>query len=168
MHPEVVRPSNGTVAAPAPGDAAPDEWQRIEQAYREIQRRDDRAEHRAWRWERFALVLVVLLGATLGVIVWQLLEARKVQAFVQVVQVDDKGQLVQIGMPQGLLSYAPPDGVWMDMLGEWVRRIRWHGTDPIFMKAQWSWVYRHTCGQARRLLQAMEEKDQPFKPSKKL
>ena len=81
---------------------------------------------------------------------------------------DDKGQLVQIGMPQGLLSYAPPDGVWMDMLGEWVRRIRWHGTDPIFMKAQWSWVYRHTCEQARRLLQAMEEKDQPFKPSKKL
>src|SRR5262249_61293946 len=32
----------------------------------------------------------------------------------------------------------------------------------------WAGVYRHTCGQARRLLQAVEDKEQPFKPSKKL
>src|SRR5262249_61281164 len=35
-------------------------------------------------------------------------------------------------------------------------------------RMQWAWVYRHTCGQARRLLQAVEDKEQPFKPGKKL
>src|SRR5437660_7176391 len=93
---------------------------------------------------------------------------RTVQAFVQVVQVDDKGTLVQMGIPQELLAYQPPDGVWIDMLGEWVRRIRWRGTDPVLAKAQWAWVYRHTCGQARRILQTLEDKEQPFKSSKKL
>jgi type IV secretory pathway TrbF-like protein len=37
-----------------------------------------------------------------------------------------------------------------------------------YTQQQWAWVYRHTCGQARRLLQALEDKEQPFKPSKKL
>jgi type IV secretory pathway TrbF-like protein len=146
-----------------------DEWQRIEQAYREIQRRDDRAEHRAWRWERFALALLGVWLVTVGVMVWQVLDARKVQAFVQVVVQDEKGQLLQVGIPQDLLAYAPPDGVWMDMLGEWVRRIRWRGEDTkALARREWAWVYRHTCGQARRLVQAIEDKEQPFKPSKKL
>jgi hypothetical protein len=148
---------------------ASDEWQRIDQAYREIQRRDDRAEHRAWRWERFALALVALWITTLGVMVWQFLDARKVQAFVQVVVQDDKGLLLQVGVPQDLLAYTPPDGVFMDMLSEWVKRMRWRGTDPVMTKAvQWAWVYRHTCGQARRMVQAMEDKEHPFKTQKKL
>src|SRR2546422_5172378 len=168
MPPEVLRPANGTVAAPTPGDAAPDEWQRIEQAYREIQRRDDRAEHRAWRWERFALTLLGLWLVTLGIMVWQLLDARRVQAFVQVVVQDEKGTLLHVGIPQDLLAYTPPDGVWMDMLGEWVRRIRWREEDNTHGRVQWAWVYRHTCGQARRMLQALGEKEQPFKPAKKL
>jgi type IV secretory pathway TrbF-like protein len=109
-------------------------------------------------------VLVLLLG----VIVWQWLDHRHVQAFVQVVQVDDQGKVIQIGIPHDLLAYAPPDGVWIDMLGEWVRRIRWRGTDPVLARAQWAWVYRHTCGQARRILQTLEEREQPFKPGKKL
>src|SRR2546425_11293945 len=98
MPPEVLRPSNGTVAAPAPGDAAPDEWQRIEQAYREIQRRDDRAEHRAWRWERFALTLLGLWLVTLGIMVWQWLGALPVQAFFQGLLQDDKGALPPRGI----------------------------------------------------------------------
>src|SRR2546426_4322993 len=97
-----------------------EEWDRIEQAYREIQRRDDQAEHRTWRWERFALALVGLWVVTLGVMVWQFVHARDVQAFVQVVVQDDKGKLLQVGLPQDLLAYTPPDGVWIDMLGEWV------------------------------------------------
>jgi type IV secretory pathway TrbF-like protein len=151
-----------------PTTAQPDEWQRIDQAYKEIQRRDDRAEHRAWRWERFALVLAGLFVATLGILVWQFTHARNVQAFVQVVQMDDKGQLMQIGIPHHLLAYTPLDAQWIDMLGEWVRRMRWRGTDPVLMRAQWAWVYRHTCGQARRLVQTIEEREQPFKVSKKL
>jgi type IV secretory pathway TrbF-like protein len=112
--------------------------------------------------------LLGLWVLTLSVMVWQFLDARRVQAFVQTVQVDDKGKVVQLGMPQDLLAYTPPDGVWIDMLSEWVRRMRWRGTDATLTRAQWVWVYRHTCGQARRLLQTMEEKEHPFKPGKKL
>ena len=125
-----VSPQVGSPNSHAPELAVPDEWQRIDLAYREIQRRDGSAELRAWRWERFALVLLALFIVLLGVIVWQLLTARMVQAVVQVVHVDDKGQLVQVGMPQDLLAYTPPDGLWMDMLGAWVRRLRWRGTAP--------------------------------------
>src|ERR1700724_2839161 len=120
MSPESFLTETGSPNGHEPPAMASTEWQRIDQAYREIQRRDDRAEHRAWRWERFALALVALWVGTLGVLVWQFLDARKVQAFVQVVVQDDKGQLLQVGVPQGLLAYTPPDGVWMEMLSEWV------------------------------------------------
>jgi len=154
---------NGQVLSPVP----PDEWHRIEQAYLEIQRRDTQAEHRAWRWERITLVLVGLWFVTLGVMVWQFLDARTVQAFVQVVQLDDKGQLVQIGIPHNLLAYTPPDGVWMDMLTQWVIRRRWRSEDTqALARREWAWLYRHTCGQARRLLQDQEDREKPFTPSK--
>ena len=168
MPPEHVPPQLGAVDGHSLAPLPSEEWQRIEQAYREIQRRDDRAEYRTWRMERFALALLGVIVVLVGVIVWQWLDHRQVQAFVQVVQVNEQGKLVQVGIPQDLLAYTPPDGVWIDMLGEWVRRIRWRGTDPVLMRAQWAWVYRHTCGQARRLLQSLEEKEQPFKPGKKL
>src|SRR6266705_2388740 len=155
---------NGHEASPA----LTDEWQRIEQAYRELQRRDGSAEHRAWQWQILALTMVGLFVVTLAVILWQLTHARNVQAFVQVVQIDDKGQLLQTGMPQDLLTYTPPDGLWMDMLGEWVRRIRWRGVDTVLAHAEWAWLYRHTCGQARRLLQTLEEREKPFEGKKKL
>jgi type IV secretory pathway TrbF-like protein len=144
------------------------QWRQVEQAYREIQRRDDRAEVRTWRAERFAMLLLGILVLLLGVIVWQQLDHRTMQAFVQVVQIDDQGRLVQQGIPQDLLKYTPPEGVWMEMLSSWIRAVRWRGTDPVLAKAQWAWAYRHTCGEARHFLQAMEEKEQPFKPSKKL
>jgi len=141
---------------------SPDEWQRIEQAYREIQRRDASAERRTWRAERLALAVLALLAVTLGVVVWQFTHAHTVQAFVQVVQVDEKGQLVQVGIPQDLLAYTPPDGLWMDMITQWVMATRWRGTDPVKAHADWGLAYRHTCGQARRLLQGIEERDKPF------
>jgi type IV secretory pathway TrbF-like protein len=161
-------PQPGTSNSHELAPVASEEWQRMEQAYREIQRRDDRAEYRAWRWERFALALLVVWVLTLAVMVWQFLDAHRVQAFVQVVRIDEQGKLLQVGIPQDLLAYTPPDGVWMDMLGEWVRRVRWREEDSTHGRTQWAWVYRHTCGQARRLLQALEEREQPFKPGKKL
>src|SRR2546427_11096859 len=85
--------THGQALPPIPSE----EWQRIEQASREIQRRDGSAEQRAWRGERFALVLIGLMTLLLGGEVCQLLDARKVQAGVQVVQLDEKGQLVQVG-----------------------------------------------------------------------
>ena len=151
-----------------PASPASEEWQRIDQAYREIQRRDGSAEERAWHWERCALALVSLLLVLLGVVVWQLLAARQVQAVVQVVQLDAQGQLVQVGIPEDLLTYTPPEGVWLDMLGGWVRRLRWRGTDRVLTHVEWAWLYRHTCGQARRMLQALEEREKPFEGKKKL
>jgi VirB8 protein len=113
-----------------------EEWQRIEQAYKEIQRSDERAEYRTWRMERFALALLAVIVALVVVLIWAFLNYRKVQAFVQVVQVDDKGKVIQRGVPQDLLSYTPPDGLWMDMLGEWVRRVRWREEDNVHAKEQ--------------------------------
>jgi len=101
-------------------------------------------------------------------VVWQLLDARKVQAVVQVVQLDEKGHLVQVGLPDDLLTYTPPDGLWMDLLGEWVRRVRWRSADSTLARAEWAWVYRHTCRQARRMLQMVEEQEKPFEGKKKL
>ena len=102
MLPEHVPPQLGAVDGHGPAPVPAEEWKRIEQAYREIQRRDDRAEYRTWRMERFALALLGVLVVLLGVLVWQWLDHRKVQAFVQVVQVDEQGKLMQIGIPQDL------------------------------------------------------------------
>ena len=153
---------NGHDLAPIP----PDEWAQIDQAYKEIQRRDGSAEYHAWQWQRFALALVALLVVLLGVVIWQLLEAKKVQAVVQVVQVDDKGAILQMGIPLNALAYRPPDGLWMDMIGQWVLRLRWRGVDTVLARSEWAWLYRHTCGQARRLLQTLEEHDKPFEVGK--
>src|SRR5713101_7478463 len=117
--------ANGTMA-PAPSE----EWRKIEQAYAEIQRRDSSAEQRAWRAERLTLALAGLLALTIGVGLWLYIHGRTVQAFVQVVQTDDTGRLVQLGIPQDLLSYTPPDGLWMDMLSQWIRSVRWRSPDP--------------------------------------
>ncbi len=155
--------TNGTVA-PAPSE----EWRKIEQAYAEIQRRDSSAEQRAWRAERLTLALAGLLALTIGVGLWLYIHGRTVQAFVQVVQFDDTGRLVQLGIPQDLLSYTPPDGMWMDMLSQWLRAVRWRSEDATLARTQWAWVYRHTCSDARRMLQAFEEKEKPFQSSKKL
>jgi len=157
--------ANGTVT-PAPSE----EWRKIEQAYTEIQRRDSSAEQRTWRAERLTLAVLGLLALTIGVGLWLYIHGRTVQAFVQVVQLDDTGRLVQLGIPQDLLSYTPSDGLWMDMLTQWIRYVRWRSPDPTptLAKTQWAWLYRHTCSDARRLLQAVEEKEKPFQPSKKL
>src|SRR5262244_2010719 len=145
-------------------------WRRIEHAYQEIQRRDERAEYRTWKAERKSAAAWLLMLAMLGWNIWLWLDHRKVQAVVQVVQVDEQHRVVQLGIPQDLLAYEPSDGLWMDMLGEWVRRVRWRDDEDSkkVTRMQWAWVYRHTCGQARRLLQAVEDKEQPFKPGKKL
>ena len=157
--------SNGT-GAPLPSD----EWRKIEQAYAEIQRRDSSAEARAWRAECLTLVLASVLILTIGVGLWLYGHGRSVQAFVQLVQMDDTGRLVQLGIPQDLLRYTPADGVWMDMLSQWIRSVRWRSPDPTptVAKTQWAWAYRHTCSDARRLLQAVEEQEKPFQPSKRL
>ena len=48
--------------------------------------------------------------------------------------------------------------------------MRWRSPDPTptVAKTQWAWAYRHTCSDARRLLQSVEDKEKPFQPSKRL
>ena len=165
--------SDETAAARATrnGQALPLDWQgvsadtlaRLELAYQEIQRRDSQAEHRAWRKDRLVQRLGLVILVLAGALVWLVLTKQQVKAFVQTVQVTDEGRLVQLGVPQDLYAYTPPDGVYMEMVAQWVRWTRWRGEDERMTKVQWAWAYRHTCGIAHKWLKALEEKDKPFR-----
>ena len=62
-----------------------------------------------------------------GVLVWLAVTKHQVKAFVQTVQVTEEGQLVQLGVPQNLYDYSPPEGMYMEMFAQWVRWTRWRG-----------------------------------------
>jgi type IV secretory pathway TrbF-like protein len=105
--------------------------------------------------------------ALVGVLCWMVWDKQQVKAFVQTVQVTEDGRLVQLGVPQSLYDYQPPDGVYMEMVAQWVRAIRWRGEDERMARVQWAWAYRHTCGAALPFLKAIEDKEKPFKPGTK-
>jgi type IV secretory pathway TrbF-like protein len=109
--------------------------------------------------QRLVLALLVLVG----VILWLVIDKQQVKAFVQTVQVTEEGRLVQLGVPQNLYDYTPPDGVYMEMVAQWVRWTRWRGEDERMARVQWAWAYRHTCGTAHKFLKAIEDKEKPFK-----
>jgi len=138
------------------------EVERLEASYRIIAQRDGTAERRAFHWQ---LICVVLLLCTLGVGIWDHLDRRRdVVPFVQVVQVNDDGRVVHVGLPQDLYTYQPQDAHWLDMLSEFVRRVRWRGTDAVAAQADWNWARAHLCsGPAKTLLDEMEKREQPFK-----
>jgi type IV secretory pathway TrbF-like protein len=137
------------------------EAERLEAAYRVIAMRDGTAERRLYTWQVACVVLVVAL---IGLAVWDHLDRRvETQAFVQVVQVNEDGRVVHLGLPQDLLSYTPSDAQWLDMVSEWVRRVRWRGSDATTAEMDWNWARAHLCGHAAKaLLQEMEKREQPF------
>jgi type IV secretory pathway TrbF-like protein len=143
-----------------------DEWQRIQAAYTEVQRRDSQAEYRAWRKDRLCLALLLALVIAVAGLVYLARLARQVQTLVQVVQTTPDGTLVQLGVPRDLLAYTPEEGVWLDMVGQWVQHVRWRSDNATTQHAHWSWVYRHTCASARSVLQALEAKEKPFEVGK--
>ena len=157
------------------GHALPMDWQgvpddvvaRLELAYQEIQRRDSQAEQRAWRTDRLVQRLGLVILALAGLLVWLVVTKQQVKAFVQTVQVTDEGRLVQLGVPQHLYDYTPPDGVYMEMVAQWVRWTRWRGDDARMMRVQWAWAYRHSCGSAHKWLKATEEREKPLKMGSK-
>src|SRR5262245_56412591 len=103
------------------GQGTPSELERLEASYRIIQQRDGTAERRAFQWKLLACALV---GITLGVGVWDHLDRRtSLQGFVQVVQVNDHGEVVKVGVPHDLMMYEPSDAQYLDMLAEWVRKV---------------------------------------------
>lgn len=137
------------------------ELERLETWYRIISERDGTAERRVWHWQ---LVSAALLVTTLAVGIWDHLRPRTdVKAFVHTVQVNEEGRVINLGVPQDLLSYQPQEAQWLDMLSEWVRRVRWRGTDPVMAQANWNWARAHLCGlQVKTLVDEMEKRDKPF------
>src|SRR5262245_40199441 len=136
-------------------DVTPDELERIQAAYREIQRRDGAAWYHAKNWRRFALTLLGGLLVSTGVNAYLAKQASRVEVLVQTVQLTEEGTLVQVGVPADLLAYAPSDGEWMNFLAQWIMKRRWRGDEASMTrtKVEWTWLARHTCGQAATQLE---------------
>jgi type IV secretory pathway TrbF-like protein len=143
------------------GHGTPGELERLEKAYQIIQQRDGTAERRAFHWKLLAYALVAIL---LGLGIWGHLDRREtLQGFVQVVQVNDQGEVVKVGVPQDLMTYEPSDGQYLDMLGEWVRKVKWRGSDKVATQFNWNWARAHLCGgPVKRLMDAHEKHEKPF------
>jgi type IV secretory pathway TrbF-like protein len=142
------------------------ELRALELGYQEIVRRDGTAERRAWVWQCTTWGLMGCLIVAL-VVVLVLLHRPPVQAFVQVVQVDDAGRVLQDGIPIAVLQYQPQDADWLTMLRDWVEATRWRGTDLIYQKHRWQQAGFHTCKSAQKALSNREVEEKPFVPSKK-
>jgi type IV secretory pathway TrbF-like protein len=149
-------------------DASAAEVERINHVYREIERRDGAAQWHAALWFRFACLLAIVLIVAITAIVYFAMQASRVQAFVQPVQITEDGKMVLIGIPKDLLDYQPEDSQVMDMLAQWVTKRRWRGDEEGYKRTRndWAWLYRHSCGYGSKLLANDEIKEQPFKPSK--
>ena len=150
-------------------DASAAEVERIQHVYREIERRDGAAQWHAALWFRFACLLAVVLIVAISAVVYFAMQASKVQAFVQPVQITEEGKMILVGIPQDLLAYQPDDAPWMDMLAQWVTKRRWRGDDEAMKRTRndWAWLYRHTCGAGSKFLEGEEVHEQPFKPTPK-
>jgi type IV secretory pathway TrbF-like protein len=143
------------------GELQTSELERLDTWYKIISQRDGTAERRVWHWQLVAAALVVI---NIGVGIWDHLDPRtELKAFVQNVQVNEDGQVIHLGLPQDLLTYTPQDAQWLDMLSEWVRRVRWRGSDVTIAQLNWNWARAHLCGvQIRRLVDEMEKREKPF------
>ena len=149
-------------------DAAAADVERIQFVYREIERRDGAANWHAALWFRFACLLAAVLIVAISAVVYCAMQASKVQAFVQPVQITEDGTMVLVGLPKDLLDYQPEDSQVMDMLAQWVTKRRWRGDEEGLKRTRndWAWLYRHSCGYGSKLLAHDEVTEQPFKPSK--
>jgi type IV secretory pathway TrbF-like protein len=149
--------------------ASSDELARIENAYREIQRRDGAAWWHAQNWRRVALVLIAALLVAFSIITVLAIQKSRVQAFVQPVQLTEENRMVLVGTPVDLFAYEPQEGEWMNMLAEWVRKYRWRGDEDAMIRTKhdWEWLRRHTCGAASKQLLADEKRLDPYKKGKR-
>jgi len=117
---------------------------------------------------KLELLLAVVLLVALSAIVYFAMQASRVQAFVQPVQITEEGKMVLVGLPKDALDYQPEEAEWMDMLAQWVTKRRWRGDEEGYKRTRndWSWLYRHSCGYGSKLLAHDEVTEQPFKPSR--
>jgi type IV secretory pathway TrbF-like protein len=152
---------SSSTAGPPNGQASREEIDTLIKAYEELRQRDGYAERRERVWRCFALLALI---AAVLVGVWDHVDRREsVRAFVQPVQVTEEGRVINVGLPQDLLSYEPSDGQWLDMVTRWVVAIRWRGSDETRMRYDWNWARAHLCGETSRLVDQMERQEHPFK-----
>jgi type IV secretory pathway TrbF-like protein len=136
----------------------------------EILRRDGNAEWREWRawWLAGGAILTTIICAV-GM-AWFAIRGQRVQVMVQVVQHDEQGRMIKIGIPMDLLAYQPQEGAVRDMLAEWITKRHWRGEgESAVARAHddWRWLYLHTCGTGRKQLEEAEKVEKPLKPSTK-
>jgi len=136
--------------------------------WRETQRRDGNAVWHSWQWMRGFYAMLAVWIVTVGVGLWVYAHSREVEVVVQTVVYNAEGQFVSLGMPQKLLAYEPEDAQWRDMLGQWVHKRQWRSDEPsaTLTRANWAWVYKHTCGEATKRLERDEEQEKPFQTGK--
>jgi len=136
--------------------------------WRETQRRDGNAVWHSWQWMRGFYAMLGIWILTVGVGLWIYAHSRDVEVMVQTVIYNAEGQFLSLGVPQKLLAYEPEDGQWRDMLGQWVHKRQWRSDEPsaTLARANWAWVYNHTCGNATKRLERDEEQEKPLQAGK--
>ena len=137
---------------------------KYERVANEILRRDGNAEWREWRAYRIAGTVALALLLQTVLLAWAVYHTGRVHTVVQVVQHDEEGRLVKIGVPMNLLDYQPQEGAVRNMLAEWVNKRHSRDDAPSEVRArqEWRWLYLHTCGAARKHLEEAEKHEHPF------
>src|SRR5262245_38827122 len=134
-------------------------------AYQALIARDGKAERRAFHWQ---LVCALLLLSVVAVGVWDHLDRRtEVVPMVQPVQVTDDSRVMNVGLPVKVLDYQPQDAQWFDMLGKWIKWVRWHGGDEVIAKDNKINAYLYSCNHAIQFLEQAEKSEGLFKVSEK-
>lgn len=168
--------TNGAVEERPPSQETPDMppeqlaqlITKTDMMWRETQRRDGNAVWHSWQWMRGFFVLLGVWVVTVGIGLWLYAQSRDVEVVVQTVVYNAEGHFVSLSVPQKLLEYEPEDGQWRDMLEEWVHKRQWRSDEPsaTLAKANWAWVYKHTCGDATKRLEQDELEEKPFQVGK--
>lgn len=110
------------------------------------------------------LIVIIVTLAVLAVIMG--IKAQAVVPFVQVVQVDEQGRVQMLGVPKEMMDYTPQDAQWIQMLWEFITRLRWQETDQRHEDEVWKkggWLDLHTCGVARQQISEMRDEDLALK-----
>ena len=140
------------------------ETETYDRVIQEVLRRDGKSEWREWRAYRIGAAVALAAIVQACVLAWAVYHTGRIQTVVQVVQHDEAGRMVKVGIPIDLLSYQPQEGAIRNMLAEWVNKRHSRDDAPSEVRArqEWTWLYLHTCGAARTILAKAEKEEQPF------
>ena len=106
-------------------------------------------------------LLLGLLGVALVGIIWMSLTWQKEQTLVQLVTIEHD-QVVSVGPAVASQQFTPSDAQWMDMIRDWLLRVRPRNKEPVSTQVLWQQAANYTCGEAMKGLDAYEKQEQPF------